>query len=98
MEKRRVLVQDPYPYPELVKASMRKFYNELSEKDRRIYATVESLKFGFGGKSYVCGILGCDEKTLNKGLEDFAKESKMPPGKQRQAGGGKKNNRNHRRN
>jgi len=69
---------------------MKKFYNTLSEKERRIYAAIESIKFGYGGKAYICGILECDEKTLNRGLEELEKQSSLPPNKQRHTGGGKK--------
>jgi len=87
-EKKRDLIQDPYANE--VKESMRKFYNALPEKERRLYAAIESIKFGYGGKKYICDILGCTEKTLNRGLEELQKDSELPPGKQRHEGGGKK--------
>ena len=37
------------PYPSQVAEEMKKFYDSLTEKDKRRYAAVESLKFGRGG-------------------------------------------------
>ena len=36
---------------------MIKFYSTLSEKDKRRYATVETLKLGHGAKVYVSIVL-----------------------------------------
>lgn len=49
------------------------FFNSLNERDRRRYAAVESIKLGYGGVSYISGIFGIDDKTINKGLEELKK-------------------------
>ena len=49
------------------------FFNILNEIDRRRYAAVESIKLGYGGVSYISGIFGIDDKTINKGLEELKK-------------------------
>ncbi len=36
------------PYPTKVEQQMQRFYQSLSEKDRRRYAAVEALKLGWG--------------------------------------------------
>ncbi|MBF0203679.1 MAG: hypothetical protein HQK67_05035, partial [Desulfamplus sp.] len=41
------------PYTALVEQEMRKFYNTLSEKDKRRYAGIEALKKQRGGIEYV---------------------------------------------
>ncbi len=41
------------PYPSEVEAEMKKFFETLSEKDKRGYAVVETLKFGLGGLKYI---------------------------------------------
>lgn len=67
--KPRKLIKNEYT--EKVKESMKTFYDSLSEKDRRRYAAIEVLKFGYGGKKYICKILGCDIETINRGLEEL---------------------------
>ena len=46
-------------YPQETQQIMRKFYNTLSEKDKRRYAATEAIKFGHGGVSIIAEILGC---------------------------------------
>ena len=48
----------PIKYSDKNKETMKKFYNTLSEKDRRRYAAIEALKLGYGGQKYICEILG----------------------------------------
>ena len=50
---------------------MIKFYNSLSEKDRRRYAAIEALKIGRGGMSYISHLFGCSRNTLSKGIEEL---------------------------
>ncbi len=70
-------------------------YSRLSEKDRRQYAALESLKLGRGGTSYISKVLGVNRNTIIQGrkeltglIEDLPTQS----GKQRRAGGGRKKN------
>jgi hypothetical protein len=60
-------------YTPEVEDEMRRFYDSLSEKDRRRYAAVEAAKLGYGGLEYVCAILRCDPHTVRQGREDVAK-------------------------
>jgi hypothetical protein len=60
-------------YAPEVEDQMKRFYDSLSEKDRRRYAAVEAAKLGYGGLEYVCAILRCDPHTLRQGREDVAK-------------------------
>ncbi len=64
-----------YPYPRVVESSMRKMFISLSEKDRRRYAAIESLKLPHGGKQYICELLNCHIKTLNKGVEELKRDN-----------------------
>lgn len=50
---------------------MKKFFNSLSEKDRRRYAAVEVAKLGHGGVEYVARVLDCDPKTIQQGREEL---------------------------
>ncbi len=57
-------------YSPKVVEQMKRFYDSLSEKDRRRYAAVEAAKLGYGGVEYICAILQCDPNTLRHGRED----------------------------
>jgi hypothetical protein len=50
---------------------MRAFYTSLSEKDKRRYAALEARKLPYGGISYLCRVLGCDPKTIGRGLAEL---------------------------
>jgi len=73
---------------------MQLHYSRLSEKDRRQYAALESLKLGRGGTTYISKILGADRKTILQGIKELTLDlpDPVPPGKQRKAGGGRKKN------
>ena len=58
-------------YPEEVEQKMKQFAGWLSEKDRRRYAAIESLKLGHGGTDYIAQLLGCDPKTIRQGMHDL---------------------------
>ena len=45
------------PYPPEVEQRMQRFYDSLSEKDRRRYAAIEALKLGWGGITYRASIV-----------------------------------------
>lgn len=59
------------PYEASVEQEMRKFFNSLSEKDKRRYAAVETLKLGRGGIAYIVKILGCSRKTVKQGIKEL---------------------------
>jgi hypothetical protein len=59
------------PYNPSIEQRMKKFYDTLSEKDKRRYAGVEAMKLGRGGVAYVTKILGCSRKTVIKGLREL---------------------------
>ena len=59
-------------YSEAVEQRMKRFYNSLSEKDRRRYAAVEAVKLGHGGVQYIASVLGCCADTIRQGQEDVS--------------------------
>lgn len=68
-------------------------YSLLSERDRRQYAALESLKLGRGGTTYISKILGVNRNTIRQGIQELtalAASSPTQPGRQRKAGGGRK--------
>lgn len=78
------------PYSSEIEARMRKFYRTLSEKDRRRYAAIEAKKLGYGGVSYICRVLECNDRTVNRGIAEL--EGALPDDETRirQPGGGRK--------
>lgn len=53
---------------------MQRFYRSLNERDRRRYAAIEAVKLGHGGIEYVARVLGCDAKTIAKGVRELEAE------------------------
>jgi hypothetical protein len=66
---------------------MKTLYDSLNEKDRRRYAAIEATKLGYGGQTYIGQVLGCDHKTIQRGLEELDHPSELPPGRIRKKGG-----------
>ena len=54
-----------------VRAAVVIFYSLLDEKQRRLYAGLESLKWGHGGDRQIARLLGLDEKTVAKGRREL---------------------------
>lgn len=65
------------PYNDEIEERMQLFYESLSEKDRRRYAAIETLKLPYGGQTYISRILGCDIKTIQQGLNDLQDEDEI---------------------
>jgi transposase len=79
------------PYCSDIEDTMRMFYRTLSEKDKRRYAVVETKKLPSGGEAYIVGLLGCSEKTIQRGLKEFENGLQDDdPDRVRRKGGGRK--------
>ena len=79
------------PYDSEIEETMKRYYNSLSEKDRRRYAGLEALKFGHGGRNYIAGVLGCSRRTVSKGALEVSHLPKREVDRRiRQTGGGRK--------
>ena len=74
-------------YEPEVERHMRTLYESLNERDRRQYAAIEARKLGHGGQAYIRRLLGCDYKTLRRGLADLKDRSRLPEGRVRKKGG-----------
>lgn len=75
---------------------MQLYYSRLSEKDRRQYAALESLKLGCGGTTYISKVLAVDRGTIIQGRKELTTDqglSFIDQGRQRRVGGGRKKNR-----
>lgn len=79
-------------YDASIEQEMRKFYNTLSEKDKRRYAGIEALKKDRGCIVYIASVLSCNRKTVSKGIKELQKMSfNSSYEKQiRKSGGGRK--------
>lgn len=80
-------------YDQATEQMMLRFYGGLREKERRHYAAQEAQKLGYGGKSYISGLLKISRKTILKGeaeLQQADLYAQMAEGRQRRSGGGRK--------
>jgi hypothetical protein len=75
------------PYDPDVEEQMRTLYGSLNERDRRRYAAIEAGKLGHGGQTYIRSVLGCDYKTLRRGMQELKSLPELPPGRVRKKGG-----------
>ena len=72
-----------------LKAAIVLFFSSLDEKQRRLYAGLESLKFGYGGDRRIAGFLGMDPHTVAKGRQELLTQD-LELDSIRKAGGGRK--------
>jgi len=54
-----------------VKAAIILFYSSLNEKERRLYAALESMKIGRGGDKAMSELFGMDRKTIARGRSEL---------------------------
>lgn len=73
-------------YSPPVEHQMQRFYRSLNERDRRRYAAVETMKLGHGGIQYVARVLGCDPKTITRGIQELEAEEELGKTRQRKKG------------
>jgi hypothetical protein len=73
-------------YASDVERKMKRFFDWLSEKDRRRYAAVEAAKLGHGGVEYIARVLRCDPKTIRQGLTELEEPEDPAAGRIRKKG------------
>jgi hypothetical protein len=61
----------------------------LDEKQRRLYAGVEALKYGVGGDKWIAGLLGMHLQTVARGRRELL-AGDIEVGRTRKVGGGRK--------
>jgi len=64
IEKQQVITDE-------LKAALIIFFSTLNEKQRRLYAGLESLKEGHGGDRLIAELLGLDQRTVAKGRKEL---------------------------
>jgi hypothetical protein len=74
------------PYPSATEAAMRRLFDSLSERERRLYAATEAQKLGHGGLAYLATLFDCDKKTIRRGIRELKQPSSLSPGRSRKKG------------
>jgi hypothetical protein len=68
-----LIVRNPDLAVEEAKATILLFSSMLNEKQRRLYAGLESLKLGHGGDAHIAALLGMDPHTVARGRQELMK-------------------------
>jgi transposase len=79
-----------HQYPIKIENQMQEMYGRLSEKDKRLYAGVEALKFRHGGIRYIAKLFSCSRNTVRRGISELRKKETIPRNRDRKTGGGRK--------
>lgn len=66
------------------------FYNNLTEKDKRLFAGLESLKSGYYGVLEISNKFKLNKHTIRKGQKELLSENLVPSHRIRKEGGGRK--------
>ena len=73
-----------------IEKKMQEVFDRLSEKDKRLYAGVEALKFPYGGISYIAKLFSCSRNTVQRGINELKEKATIPKKRDRKVGGGRK--------
>jgi hypothetical protein len=66
--------------------AMRRLFDSLNERGRRLYAAAEAVKLGRGGLLYLTRLFDCDPKTIRRGIRELPLQSCLSPGRSRKKG------------
>ena len=66
--------------PDQLRAAIVLFASLLDERQRRLYAGLESLKCGWGGDARIAGLLGIDPGTVARGRLNAVGAQAVPCG------------------
>jgi len=83
-----LIVANPDLAGEEAKAIILLFCSMLDERQRRMYAGLESLKFGYGGDTHIASLLGMDPQTVARGRNELM-GGKLDNDRVREKGGGR---------
>ena len=75
--------------PDELKAAIVLFFSLLDERQRRLYAALESLKLGYGGDRKMADVLGLDVSTVARGRRELVQHD-VNVDQIRRAGAGRK--------
>ena len=71
-----------------LKAAIIIFFSLLNEKQRRLYAGLESFKWGHGGDLKIASLLGLDPRTVARGRKELS-SGEIDPERVRKQGAGR---------
>ena len=74
-------------FPDELKAAIVLFFSLLDERKRRLYAGLESMKWGHGGDRKMANLLGLDEKTVARGRRELLDQDLDDDGVRKPGGG-----------
>lgn len=80
---------DAHVVPEEVKAAIILFFAMLDEQQRRMFAGLESMKWGYGGDAKIAELLQIDVNTVARGRQQLLNEE-VELKRARRPGGGRK--------
>jgi len=83
-----VAIVNPDLAVEEAKATILLFCSMLNERQRRLYAGLESLKLGHGGDAHVASLLGMDPHTVARGRQELM-SGELPHDRVRAEGDGR---------
>ncbi len=66
-----LIVSNPDLAVDEAKATLLLFFGMLNEKQRRLYAGLESLKLGHGGDAHIARLFGIDPHTVARGRQEL---------------------------
>jgi len=84
-----LIVANPDLATDEAKALLVLFCSMLNEKQRRLYAGLESLKLGYGGDAHIASILGMDPHTVAKGRKELMEADLIATDRLRAPGAGR---------
>ena len=70
--------------------ALRRVFESLNERDRRLYGAAEALKLGHGGLLYLTRLFDCDPKTIRRGIRELHLQISVSPGRSRKKGAAEK--------
>ncbi|MGH8549422.1 MAG: hypothetical protein ACRERU_12655 [Methylococcales bacterium] len=73
------------PYSKEVEEPLQELYSRRSEKDNRLYAGIEALKFPYGGVSYIALLF-----NRSRGIKELGGTETLAEHRARKTGGGRK--------
>ena len=78
------------PFSPSAEEAMRRLFDSLNERDRRLFAGAEAIQLGRGGLVYLSQLFDCDKKTIRRGIRELQLEPSLSPGRSRKKGAGEK--------
>jgi hypothetical protein len=74
------------PFSRSTEEAMRRLFESMSERERRLFAGAEALQLGRGGLVYLSQLFDCDKKTIRRGLRELRQEPSLSPGRSQKKG------------